>query len=33
VYLDLYLAWKRGGYLSQADRAFVDYVLEQSGLE
>ena len=31
VYLDLSLAWKRGGYLSRADRAFVDYVLEQTG--
>lgn len=26
-YLDLSLAWKRGGYLSRADQAFVDYVL------
>ncbi|MES9833081.1 MAG: LysR substrate-binding domain-containing protein [Candidatus Thiodiazotropha sp. LLP2] len=28
VFLDLSLAWKRGGYLSRADRAFVDYILE-----
>ncbi len=31
VYLDLSLAWKRDGYLSQADRAFVDYILGQTG--
>ncbi len=31
VFLDLSLAWKRGGYLSRADRAFVDYILEQTG--
>jgi DNA-binding transcriptional LysR family regulator len=30
VYLDLCLAWKRGGYLSHADRAFVGYILEQT---
>jgi DNA-binding transcriptional LysR family regulator len=30
VYLDLCLAWKQGGYLSHADRAFVDYILEQA---
>ncbi len=30
VFLDLSLAWKRGGYLSRADRAFVDYILEQT---
>ncbi len=30
VFLDLSLAWKRGGYLSRADRAFVDYILEQN---
>lgn len=29
VHLDLSLAWKRGGYMSRADGAFVDYVLEQ----
>jgi DNA-binding transcriptional LysR family regulator len=29
VFLDLSLAWKRGGYLSQADRAFVEYILDQ----
>lgn len=33
VFLDLSLAWKRGGYLSRADRAFVDYVLEQTSGE
>lgn len=30
VFLDLSLAWKRGGYLSRADSAFVDYILEQT---
>jgi DNA-binding transcriptional LysR family regulator len=30
VYLDLSLAWKRSGYLSRADSAFVDYILEQT---
>ncbi|MCU7844834.1 MAG: LysR family transcriptional regulator [Candidatus Thiodiazotropha sp. (ex Monitilora ramsayi)] len=30
VYLDLSLAWKREGYLSQADRAFADYILNQT---
>lgn len=29
VFLDLSLAWKRSGYLSRADSAFVDYILEQ----
>jgi len=33
VFLDLSLAWKRGGYLSRADRAFVEYILEQSASE
>lgn len=33
VHLDLCLAWKRGGYLSHADRAFVDYILEQTSGE
>lgn len=28
VFLDLSLAWKKGGYLSRADRAFVDYILQ-----
>ena len=32
VFLDLSLAWKRKGYLSQADRAFVDYTLSQIGI-
>jgi DNA-binding transcriptional LysR family regulator len=27
VYLDLSLAWKKGGYLSRAERAFVEYTL------
>jgi DNA-binding transcriptional LysR family regulator len=31
VYLDLSLAWKRDGYLPQADRAFVDYILAETG--
>lgn len=31
VFLDLSLAWKRGGYLSRADSAFVDYILNQTG--
>jgi DNA-binding transcriptional LysR family regulator len=31
VYLDLSLAWKRDGYLSQADRTFVDYILGEIG--
>lgn len=30
VFLNLSLAWKRGGYLSRADRAFVDFILEQT---
>lgn len=30
VYLDLVIAWKRGGYLSRANRAFVDFLLEQT---
>ncbi len=30
VFLDLSLAWKRGGYLSRADRAFVEYILDQT---
>ncbi len=30
VFLDLSLAWKRSGYLSRADSAFVDYILEQT---
>ncbi|WP_286240267.1 LysR family transcriptional regulator [Neptuniibacter halophilus] len=31
VWLDLSIAWRRDGYLSQANRTFVDFVLEQSG--
>ncbi|MES9971941.1 MAG: LysR family transcriptional regulator [Candidatus Thiodiazotropha sp.] len=30
VFLDLSLAWKKGGYLTQANQAFVDYVLNQT---
>ncbi|MET0090461.1 MAG: LysR substrate-binding domain-containing protein [Candidatus Thiodiazotropha sp.] len=30
VFLDLSLAWKKDGYLSRADQAFVDYVLSHS---
>lgn len=28
--LDLCIAWRREGYLSRANRAFVDFLLEQS---
>ena len=31
VFLDLSLAWKRSGYLSRADSAFVDFILNQVG--
>ncbi|GGO78249.1 transcriptional regulator [Marinobacterium nitratireducens] len=31
VWLDLSIAWRRDGYLSRANRAFVDFVLEQTG--
>jgi DNA-binding transcriptional LysR family regulator len=30
VFLDLSLAWKQGGTLSRADRAFVDDILDQA---
>lgn len=30
VWLDLSIAWRRDGYLSQANRAFRDFVLEQA---
>ena len=30
LYLDLHIAWKADGYLSRADRAFVEFLLEQS---
>lgn len=30
VWLDLCIAWRREGYLSRANRAFVDFLLEQS---
>ncbi|QEM69390.1 LysR family transcriptional regulator [Geobacter sp. FeAm09] len=29
LYLDLMLAWKKGAYLSRANRAFVDFLMEQ----
>ncbi|MCG7899815.1 MAG: LysR substrate-binding domain-containing protein [Candidatus Thiodiazotropha lotti] len=33
VHLDLSLAWKKEGYLSRADRAFVEYILEHVSRE
>lgn len=30
LHLDLMIAWKRHGYLSRANRAFVDFLLEQT---
>jgi hypothetical protein len=33
VFLDISMAWKKGGYLSQADRAFLGYVFEQNPIE
>ncbi|AJE03643.1 LysR family transcriptional regulator [Geobacter pickeringii] len=30
LYLDLLIAWKKHGYLSRANRAFVDFLLEKS---
>ncbi|MEW8498956.1 MAG: LysR family transcriptional regulator substrate-binding protein, partial [Candidatus Thiodiazotropha taylori] len=33
VHLELSLAWKKDGYLSRADRAFVDYILEHVSRE
>lgn len=30
VWLDLSIAWRKGGYLSQANRTFVEFVLEES---
>ncbi|MET0061977.1 MAG: LysR family transcriptional regulator [Candidatus Thiodiazotropha endolucinida] len=30
VFLDLSLAWKKGGYLSRANQAFIDFVLSQT---
>jgi DNA-binding transcriptional LysR family regulator len=30
LYLDLVIAWKRGGFLSRANRAFVDFLLERT---
>ncbi|TXH74781.1 MAG: LysR family transcriptional regulator [Thiothrix sp.] len=29
VWLDLYIAWRRNGYLSRANQAFVDFLLEK----
>ncbi len=31
LHLDLMIAWKADGYLSRADRAFVDFLLERAG--
>lgn len=31
LHLDLWIAWKADGYLSRADRAFVDFLLERTG--
>ncbi|WP_207060590.1 LysR family transcriptional regulator [Motiliproteus sp. SC1-56] len=33
VWLDLCIAWKRNGYLSHADRRFVDFLLENAPIE
>lgn len=33
VWLDLSIAWRRDGYLSRANRAFVDFLLEHSNRE
>jgi len=33
LYLDLHLAWKADGYLSRANRAFVDFLLERVGAQ
>ena len=30
MHLDLVIAWKRGGFLSRANRAFVDFLLERT---
>ncbi len=30
IYLDLLIAWKKHGYLSMANRAFVDFLLENT---
>jgi DNA-binding transcriptional LysR family regulator len=30
LYLDLLIAWKRHLYLSRANQAFVDFLLQQS---
>ena len=29
LHLDLLLAWKKGAYLSHANRAFVEFLMEQ----
>jgi DNA-binding transcriptional LysR family regulator len=31
LHLDLHIAWKADGYLSRANRAFVDFLLERVG--
>lgn len=31
LYMDLMVAWKKQGYLSRANRAFAEYLLEQTG--
>ena len=31
LFLDLHIAWKADGYLSRANRAFVDFLLERTG--
>jgi DNA-binding transcriptional LysR family regulator len=33
VWLDLSIAWRRQGYLSRANRAFVDFVLAHSAVD
>jgi hypothetical protein len=30
LYMDLMIAWKRQGYLSRANRAFAEYLLEKT---
>ena len=33
VWLDLSVAWRQGGYLSRANRTFVDFLLEHSNAQ
>ena len=33
VWLDLSIAWRKDGYLSQANQTFVDFVLENSPIK